>query len=238
METRDATAVLLRGSHCRSEEQKTVTMPDYYVVLHSDNALVFCFVFDSTMTSRKKELALQMVVNNEELWEEMLSSKGLIGKTFDANVTQDSSLPLPISILDANNLCQTVVDVYQGWCGPCKTVVNLFRKIRNELGDDLLHFAVAEVDSIDSLEKYRGKCEPTFLFYGGGELTAVVRGANAPLLQKTILEQLEAEKKVLDHGAERVVIQDEAFPKEEESTAVEEEDEDEEDEESEQAEAD
>uniref|UniRef100_A0A8C0HB93 Thioredoxin domain-containing protein n=1 Tax=Chelonoidis abingdonii TaxID=106734 RepID=A0A8C0HB93_CHEAB len=58
-----------------------------------------------------------------------------------------------------------VVDVYQGWCGPCRTVVNLFRKIKNELGDDLLHFAVAEVDSIDALENYRGKCEPTFLFY-------------------------------------------------------------------------
>ncbi|XP_058045111.1 thioredoxin domain-containing protein 6-like [Ahaetulla prasina] len=78
----------------------------------------------------------------------------------------------------------------------------------------------AEVDSIDALEKYRGKCEPTFLFYGGGELVAVVRGANAPLLQKTILEQLQAEKRVLDHGAERVVIHDEALPKQEESATV------------------
>ncbi|XP_042312023.1 thioredoxin domain-containing protein 6 [Sceloporus undulatus] len=151
------------------------------------------------MTSRKKELALQMLISNQELWEEMLSSKGLI-----------------------------VVDVYQGWCGPCKTVVSLFRKIRNELGDDLLHFAVAEVDSIDALEKYRGKCEPTFLFYAGGELVAVVRGANAPLLQKTIVEQLEAERKVLDHGADRVVIQDGGLPKEE-SPSVREEEEDEED---------
>ncbi|NWH27349.1 TXND6 protein, partial [Grus americana] len=82
------------------------------------------------------------------------------------------------------------VDAFQAWCGPCKTVVDLFRKIRNEVGSDLLHFAVAEVDSIDALEKYRGKCEPVFLFYTGGELVAVVRGANAPLLQKTILEQL------------------------------------------------
>uniref|UniRef100_A0A6J0T2Z1 Thioredoxin domain-containing protein 6 n=1 Tax=Pogona vitticeps TaxID=103695 RepID=A0A6J0T2Z1_9SAUR len=154
------------------------------------------------MASRKKQAALQMFINNQELWEEMLGSKGL-----------------------------TVVDVYQGWCGPCKTVVNLFRKIRNELGNNLLHFAVAEVDSIDALEKYRGKCEPTFLFYGGGELVAVIRGANAPLLQKTIQEQLEAEQKVLEHGAERVVIQDEALPKEDESSTVgEEEEEDEEDE--------
>ncbi|XP_077207055.1 thioredoxin domain-containing protein 6 [Paroedura picta] len=146
-----------------------------------------------TMVSRKKELTLQMVVNNQELWEEMLCSRGLI-----------------------------VVDVYQCWCGPCKMIVNLFRKIRNELGDDLLHFAVAEADSVDALEKYRGKCEPTFLFFAGGELVAVVRGANAPLLQKTILEQLEAERKVLTHGVERVVIQDEAFLQEQENTTAEE----------------
>uniref|UniRef100_A0A8C3E9J3 Uncharacterized protein n=1 Tax=Corvus moneduloides TaxID=1196302 RepID=A0A8C3E9J3_CORMO len=58
-----------------------------------------------------------------------------------------------------------VVDVFQAWCGPCKPVVNLFQKIRNEVGSNLLHFAVAEVDSIDALGKYRGQCEPVFLFY-------------------------------------------------------------------------
>ncbi|NXF70262.1 TXND6 protein, partial [Ciccaba nigrolineata] len=82
------------------------------------------------------------------------------------------------------------VDAFQAWCGPCKAVVDLFRKIRNEVGSHLLHFAVAEVDSIDGLEEYRGKCEPVFLLYAEGELVAVVRGANAPVLQKTILEQL------------------------------------------------
>uniref|UniRef100_A0A2K5CDA4 NME/NM23 family member 9 n=1 Tax=Aotus nancymaae TaxID=37293 RepID=A0A2K5CDA4_AOTNA len=59
----------------------------------------------------------------------------------------------------------TVVDVYQGWCGPCKPVVSLFQKMRIEVGLDLLHFALAEADHLDVLEKYRGKCEPTFLFY-------------------------------------------------------------------------
>ncbi|XP_058151010.1 thioredoxin domain-containing protein 6 isoform X4 [Dasypus novemcinctus] len=134
------------------------------------------------MGSKKKEIALQINISTQELWEEMLSSKGL-----------------------------TVVDVHQGWCGPCKPVVSLFQKMRAEVGLDLLHFALAEADSLDVLEKYRGKCEPTFLFYAGGELVAVVRGANAPLLQKTILDQLEAEKKVLTEGKDRKVIQDEAL---------------------------
>ncbi|KAM8921806.1 thioredoxin domain-containing protein 6 isoform 1-T1 [Lycaon pictus] len=134
------------------------------------------------MGSKKKEIALQVNISTQELWEEMLSSKGL-----------------------------TVVDVYQGWCGPCKPMVSLFQKMRIEVGLDLLHFALAEADHLDVLEKYRGKCEPTFLFYAGGELVAVVRGANAPLLQKTIREQLEAEKKVLAEGCERKVIRDEAL---------------------------
>lgn len=42
--------------------------------------------------------------------------------------------------------------------------------------------------------------------FQGGQLVAVVRGANAPLLEKTILDHLEAEKKVLAEGRERQVV--------------------------------
>lgn len=42
--------------------------------------------------------------------------------------------------------------------------------------------------------------------FQGGELVAVVKGANAPLLRKTILHQLEVEKKVLAEGRERNVV--------------------------------
>ncbi|XP_056145297.1 thioredoxin domain-containing protein 6 [Lampris incognitus] len=109
-----------------------------------------------------------------------------------------------------------VVDVYQQWCGPCRAVVSLLRKIKNELSDDLLHFATAEADSIDALEKYRGKCEPTFLFYGGGELVAVLRGADAPLLQRMISEELAKERLILEQGGERIVVKDEGLVDEEE----------------------
>ncbi|XP_071293460.1 thioredoxin domain-containing protein 6 isoform X3 [Agelaius tricolor] len=80
------------------------------------------------MAAKKKEVVLQINITSQELWEEVLCLKGLI-----------------------------VVDVFQAWCGPCKPVVNLFQKIKNEVGSNLLHFAVAEVDSIDALEKYRGQ---------------------------------------------------------------------------------
>ncbi|XP_070694621.1 thioredoxin domain-containing protein 6 [Pempheris klunzingeri] len=145
------------------------------------------------MAGKKKEASLQASVTNHEQWDEMLATKGL-----------------------------TVVDVYQQWCGPCRAVVSLLRKIKNELGDDLLHFATAEADSIDALEKYRGKCEPTFLFYGGGEMVAVLRGANAPLLQRIIVEELAKEKFVLEQGGERKAIKDDGLvddeAKEEEET--------------------
>lgn len=133
------------------------------------------------MGGKKKEVPLQVNITTQELWEEMLGSKGL-----------------------------TVVDVYQGWCGPCKPVVSLFQRMRIEVGLDLLHFALAEADRLDVLEKFRGRCEPTFLFYLGGKLVAVVRGANGPLLQKTILHQLEAKKKVQAEGREWNVVADEA----------------------------
>uniref|UniRef100_A0A674MCT2 Nucleoside diphosphate kinase B n=1 Tax=Takifugu rubripes TaxID=31033 RepID=A0A674MCT2_TAKRU len=120
---------------------------------------------------------VQVSVTNQEQWEEMLAVKGL-----------------------------TVVDVYQQWCGPCRVVVSLLKKIYNELGDDLLHFATAEADNIDALARYRGKCEPTFLFYGGGELVGVLRGANAPLLQRMIVQKLGEEKMVLEKGVERKVV--------------------------------
>ncbi|XP_017547062.1 thioredoxin domain-containing protein 6 [Pygocentrus nattereri] len=138
------------------------------------------------MAGKKKEVSLQVSISNDEQWGEMLASKGL-----------------------------TVVDVYQQWCGPCRAVLSLFRKIKNELGDDLLHFAIAEADNIDALEKYRGKCEPTFLFFAGGELVAVLRGANAPLLQRIIVEELAKEKRVLEQGVKRIMVKDEGLVEEE-----------------------
>ncbi|XP_056285631.1 thioredoxin domain-containing protein 6 isoform X3 [Pseudoliparis swirei] len=134
------------------------------------------------MAGKKKEASLQNSVINQEQWEEMLATKGL-----------------------------TVVDVYQQWCGPCRAVVSLLRKIKNELADDLLHFATAEADTIDALDRYRGKCEPTFLFYGGGELVAVLRGANAPQLQRMIVEELAKEKLVLEQGGERKTVKDDGL---------------------------
>ncbi|NWI63843.1 TXND3 protein, partial [Todus mexicanus] len=81
------------------------------------------------------------------------------------------------------------IDVYQAWCGPCKAVLNLFRKLKNEFSEDnVLHFAVAEADSIPALQPLRKTCEPVFLFCVNGKIISIVKGANAPLLSKKITE--------------------------------------------------
>ncbi|KAH1178668.1 hypothetical protein KIL84_012370 [Mauremys mutica] len=114
----------------------------------------------------------------------------------------------------------TVIDVYQAWCGPCKAVVNLFRKLKNEHGeDDLLHFAVAEADSIVTLQTFRDKCEPVFLFCVDGKIIAIVRGTNAPLLSKTVIKLLEEERKILAGEIERPQVEELVFL-EEKTSAV------------------
>lgn len=40
----------------------------------------------------------------------------------------------------------------------------------------------------------------------GGELVGMLQGANAPLLQKMIIEKLNQEKMVLEKGGERKVV--------------------------------
>ncbi|XP_015274697.1 PREDICTED: thioredoxin domain-containing protein 3 [Gekko japonicus] len=141
------------------------------------------------MAGKKKEIQLQAMVLNQTQWDEMLLVKGL-----------------------------TVVDVYQAWCGPCKAVVNLFRRLKNENGeDDFLHFAVAEADSILTLAAFRDKCEPAFLFCVDGKIIDIVRGANGPLLNKKVVALIEQERKIVAGEMTRPEVQELIFLEEKES---------------------
>ncbi|KAK0067211.1 thioredoxin domain-containing protein 3 isoform X5 [Biomphalaria pfeifferi] len=131
------------------------------------------------MARKKQEIQLQREIETQEEWEEVMAMEGL-----------------------------WLIDVYQEWCGPCQALVGNFRRLKNELGDNLLNFAIAKADTIDALEKYRGRCEPTFLFYAGGILTAYIHGANAPKVQRVITEQLAYEHKVLEGTADRKEVKD------------------------------
>uniref|UniRef100_A0A672V3I7 NME/NM23 family member 8 n=1 Tax=Strigops habroptila TaxID=2489341 RepID=A0A672V3I7_STRHB len=123
-------------------------------------------------------ILFQMIITNESQWDEMLLIKGVV-----------------------------VIDVYQAWCGPCKAVLNLFRKLKNEFSeDDVLHFAVAEADNILALQSFKNKCEPVFLFCVNGKIISLVKGVNAPLLSKKITELVLEERAIAsgqkDHSIE------------------------------------
>eukprot|EP00041_Stephanoeca_diplocostata_P012335 m.207080 g.207080 ORF g.207080 m.207080 type:complete len:509 (-) comp18914_c0_seq1:107-1633(-) len=101
-----------------------------------------------------------------------------------------------------------VVDAYSEWCGPCTALQGTFKRIKTEIGDPLLSFAVAKTDAIDSLEKYRKKSKPTFLFYGKDVLVNVIRGADSPKIESAIKQLLEAEHNIIDSGGERQEFKD------------------------------
>ncbi|NXJ92906.1 TXND3 protein, partial [Corythaixoides concolor] len=123
-------------------------------------------------------ILFQAIITNQDQWNDMLLTKGVV-----------------------------VIDVYQAWCGPCKAVVNLFRKLKNELGeDDVLHFAVAEADSIPTLRPFRNKCEPVFLFCVNGKIIAMVRGVNAPLIIKKITELVQEEREIAAGQKKRIKV--------------------------------
>ena len=93
--------------------------------------------------------------------------------------------------LGRQGLC--VLDAYQTWCGPCKPVQEnscifcdekifcrpnfysniqpnqgIFKRLKTEVGADRIYFGLSDVDKIPELEKYKGTCEPQFLYFGGG----------------------------------------------------------------------
>ncbi|NXI81008.1 TXND3 protein, partial [Rhipidura dahli] len=120
----------------------------------------------------------QTVITNQNQWDEMLKRSGIV-----------------------------VIDVYQAWCGPCKAVLNLFRKLRNEFSEDnVLHFAVAEADSVETLKPFRNSCEPVFLFSVHGKILAMVKGVNAPLITKTVTDLVQEERDIADGKKERTEV--------------------------------
>ncbi len=42
-----------------------------------------------------------------------------------------------------------MVDVYSEWCGPCKAMAPIFRKMKTDINDEMLHFAMV----LDKKEK-------------------------------------------------------------------------------------
>eukprot|EP00191_Tetraselmis_sp_GSL018_P016236 CAMPEP_0177585740 /NCGR_PEP_ID=MMETSP0419_2-20121207/4671_1 /TAXON_ID=582737 /ORGANISM="Tetraselmis sp., Strain GSL018" /LENGTH=145 /DNA_ID=CAMNT_0019075527 /DNA_START=111 /DNA_END=548 /DNA_ORIENTATION=+ len=85
-----------------------------------------------------------------------------------------------------------VVELYSEWCGPCKSVIPTFKRIRLDKEDEstLLFVTVCseKCGFISEAEERRGKSEPFFLFYRNGSLKEKVPGSNTPRLSELILQ--------------------------------------------------
>ncbi|CAO1444335.1 unnamed protein product [Diamesa hyperborea] len=88
-----------------------------------------------------------------------------------------------------------IIDVYQGWAGPCTGLLNTLRKAKLEIAGDKLQLAVCDANLITKLKRFRNKCEPTMIFFSRGKVFDIVYGCDIPKLMTTILNQLEMEQK-------------------------------------------
>mmetsp|Transcript_21507 Transcript_21507/g.38301 ORF Transcript_21507/g.38301 Transcript_21507/m.38301 type:complete len:157 (-) Transcript_21507:234-704(-) len=84
-----------------------------------------------------------------------------------------------------------VVELYSEWCGPCKSVIPTFKRIRLDKEDEttLLFLTVCaeKCDFLSDSQARRGNSEPLFLFYRNGTLKERVAGCNTPRINDLIM---------------------------------------------------
>ncbi|KAI8907831.1 nucleoside diphosphate kinase [Gorgonomyces haynaldii] len=85
-----------------------------------------------------------------------------------------------------------IVDCYAKWAGPCDAMQSIFKRLKTQYGDQLT-VSQAQSDDIEALRVFKNKSCPHFLFYYDGVLVQVVKGANSPLVETVIKEQLALE---------------------------------------------
>nr|CAI5848239.1 unnamed protein product [Callosobruchus analis] len=117
------------------------------------------------MAKKGQPVQLQAEVNNDEEWERLLQKDGLI-----------------------------IVDVYSDWCGNCQGMAANLKKLKLEVGGDLLHLAIAKCDNITALERFRNRSEPTWMFISHGKMVNLMFGTDAPKLTRMIKEELRLEQ--------------------------------------------
>ena len=111
-----------------------------------------------------------------------------------------------------------MVDVYSDWSGPCSAMTNFLKKMKLEVNDDLLSYAMAKTDGIPQLKIFQGFCKPIWLFIASGLPVAVCHGANAPLLGRMIQSEMQKERRVMSGEKERQTIEfGDAVPSENQS---------------------
>ncbi|KAI9333322.1 nucleoside diphosphate kinase [Obelidium mucronatum] len=85
-----------------------------------------------------------------------------------------------------------VVDVYSKFAGHCEPMTAIIKRYKQEFGEKV-GFLRALADDIECLEKFRNQSCPTFMFFVNRVLVKIIRGANAPLIEKTLHQHVDLE---------------------------------------------
>ena len=112
------------------------------------------------MARKKEQTQLQVEVETEEEWQQLLSRKGLI-----------------------------LADVYSEWCGPCIAMVSTLRNVKLEFGE-AINYAVVKNDRVADLERFRDKSEPVWMFLQNGKTVNLLFGANCPQVRKLLASEI------------------------------------------------
>ena len=111
--------------------------------------------------ARRKEAVLQIEIESEDDWKQLLEKKGLI-----------------------------LIDVFSSWCGPCVAMVSMLRSVKMEVGD-AINYAIVKNDYISDLERFRERSEPVWMFLENGQTVNMMFGANCPQLRKLIMAEIK-----------------------------------------------
>ena len=125
------------------------------------------------MARKGKEADVQIFVKTEEEWEKILEPQVTLSDSHLLHCHAPFAPPTVQGVL-------TVVDVYSEWAGPCNAMANYLKKIKLEVGDELLQCAMANCDTVEALKMFRGHCKPIWLFIMSGERRMRVRLCTDP----------------------------------------------------------
>jgi thioredoxin 1 len=112
----------------------------------------------------------------------------------------------PIHVTDAafekavlQNPLPVIVDFWAPWCGPCKVVDPMLKKISQEMGDKLIVAKVNTDENPQWASQYEVQGIPTMLFiYGGKIIHRQVGALPERLLRDAVTQFLEVTQKNKD----------------------------------------
>ncbi|GAA5521388.1 thioredoxin [Aliifodinibius salicampi] len=87
-----------------------------------------------------------------------------------------------------NSDTPVLVDFYADWCGPCKMMSPILKKLKNEMGDKLNIIKIDTEKNADAAIKYQVRGVPTLILFHKGRI----------LWQQSGVVQLHQLKQVLN----------------------------------------